>query len=321
MTHDILSKVFAAKTVAIFIHINPDEDAVGSAIAMQHVLSHRGIIAHCFSEQAIPDSLLAVDVVDSFNSQQLPEYDLALIVDAAEIARIGNNCIQILKKCSKVALIDHHEQASSAGIDYEYRDATAASATQVIYYLLKDYDPALIDRQVAEAIYAGALTDSGGFQFSSVTSRTMQMVAELYAYDIDATTIARKLMHDVKRSVFELHSQALSQARFFDNGSIGVVVLTTSMFERTGTTPQDTMNIVTKINDVSEVQIAISLSQIAPNAYKVSTRSKGTGYALSLAKCFGGGGHREASGCRIYGYLEDCIEKLVSAARDVMSDD
>ncbi len=321
MDNNILKTIFTARSVAIFIHINPDGDAVGSAMAMKGALETKNIAVDCFSEQSIPDNLLSIKGAQCFNTSQKGEYDFGLIVDAAEVSRIGQNSSKILKKCKKVALIDHHEVGSSMGIDCAHRVPGAASATQVIYYLLKDYDKSLITKDVAEALYAGVLTDSGGFQFSSVSKDTMQMVADLYGYGIDAPTIARHVMRDVKKSVFDLHTMALSKARFFDNNTIGLVVLTEEMFKKTGTTDQDTNNIVTKVVDIVDVKLAISISEIGQNAYKVSTRSKGNDYALCLARCFGGGGHREASGCRIYGYLDDCIEKLVSAARDVMADD
>ncbi len=321
MTKNILSTIFTARAVAIFIHVNPDGDAVGSACAMRRALIDRGIEVDCYSEQPIPSNLINIDGADCFNLGGNKDYDLGLIVDASEISRIGVNCAKILKKCKKVALIDHHEEGSSAGIDYAVRVPEAASATQVIYYLLRDFDPTIISTPIAESLYAGVLTDSGGFQFASVTNKTMQMVAELYNYNINAPRIARQVMRDVRKNVFDLHTTALSNVRFFDNNSIGVVVLTQDMFAKTGTTDQDTMNIVTKVVDIIDVKLAISISEIGNNAYKVSTRSKGTDFALSLARCFGGGGHKEASGCRIYGYLDDCIEKLVSAARDVMADD
>ncbi len=321
MDKNILSKVFSAKSVAIFIHINPDADAVGAAIAMKLALEKNGIVADCFSENDIIEHLLSIKGASMFNTAEEREYDLGLILDCAESSRIGINMSKILKKCKQTAIIDHHEKVDALDIDYIYSDNKAASCTQIIYYLFKDYDKNIIDKDIAEALYAGVLTDSGGFLFNNVSNNTMQMVAELYEYNINASNLARALMCDVKKCVFDLQTLALSNARFFDNNTIGIVVLTKEMFKKTNTTEQDTSNMVNKIVDIKEVKLAISIAEVSYNAYKVSARSKNSDYALSLARCFGGGGHKEAAGCRVYGYLEDCIEKLLGAARDVLADD
>ncbi len=318
---NILEEIKSKKTVAIFIHINPDPDAVGTATALARLVEKFGGVPYLYSENDISPKLYSFDGEYRFNTEYLDRYDLGVIVDANEISRIGLRSTEILYKCAEKFIIDHHIKGNLSDIDDYYIDEKASSASEVLYYLIKSYDVGLMDKKIADDLYAGVLTDTGAFLFSSVTEKTMRMVADLYSYGIDAESIARRLMRSVDKNVFDLKTEVLSKTGFYHNNEVGIIVFTKSLFNKTHTSERDTDNIVNDVVNINSVKIAVSMAEISEKAFKVSVRSKECAYAYRLARCFGGGGHDNASGCRVYGYFEDCLHKLISAADDILSND
>lgn len=313
---EIFSLMKSAESAAVFIHINPDADAVGSALAASCLLEFLGVgTVHCFSENNFNEKLLSLDGAEAFNPVPLNVYDLAVVVDCSDIARIGNKCAKIFAKCKKSVVFDHHI-GNGAFADAAIIDTKAGSATQVIYGFIKEFCPEALNARMAKYLYAGAVTDTGGFLFPSTSEDTMKMVADLYKQDFNASETARLLMRNNPMRAFKLKTAALSKARFFDNDRIGMVIITRKDIEDVGADESDTENIISEIINIAPVEIAFGVTEIADSAFKVSIRSKGRASALLCARCFGGGGHNAAAGCRVYGLLEDCVDKLVSAARD-----
>ena len=85
-------------------------------------------------------------------------------------------------------------------------------------------------------------------------------------------------------------------------------------FEDTQTDYSSTEGCINKILDVDGVLIAISIAEVEKNSYKISFRSKGDYDVSYCASRFGGGGHKNASGCRLSGDYYEVLEKLLFVA-------
>ena len=88
--------------------------------------------------------------------------------------------------------------------------------------------------------------------------------------------------------------------------------------EETGTSPSDTEGMIASAIDVDGVEVAFAVSEAAEKSFKVSIRTKERADACDIASAFGGGGHSRAAGCRMNGFYEDVVDKLLKAARDRM---
>ena len=108
----------------------------------------------------------------------------------------------------------------------------------------------------------------------------------------------------------------MSKCRFFEDGKIAIITFLTSDFESTGTETSDTEGIISSAIDVDGVEVAFAVSEVKDKNFKVSVRTKNYVDASDVAGEFGGGGHEKAAGCRLNGYYEDVVDKLVKAARD-----
>lgn len=309
-----------ASNVGIFVHVNPDGDAIGSALAIAKFLINTGKNVTCISDNfdnPVPEKLRFLPNSELFFQEKPKSFDVSLAVDLGETHRIGNRAYEYFKKGKKILCIDHHQTSDTSFADVAIVEPNAVSTTQIIFKILTAWDSKFIDNEIAQCIYAGLLTDSGGFQFSATSEETFRIAAELKRFEFDSAETSRLLMRNVPLRAFLLTNRVLSKAQFFYNNKIAIAAFTADDFHATGTTEEDAEAVNSLIN-VSEVLIAATIVEIADKAYKVSIRSKGGISASACAKCFGGGGHFNAAGCRVYGYLEDCIQKLVDAAKDVI---
>lgn len=312
-----------SESIAVFMHVTPDGDCIGSALALCLFLKKCGKKAECFSPNCnsdnIPTKYKFLPGIDLINATQASrEYDLCIAVDVADISRFGDMCFRMFMKGRENLIIDHH------GDDKRFAqnvivEENAASTTQILYKILVRYNSKLIDADIATCLYVGLATDSGSFSFQNTSTETHQIAAELIKFDMNTSDIVRKVMKDIDLNVFKLKSRVLNRAEFFDDGYIGLISFFREDFSETGTTDKDTEGIINSILDISGIEVAIAISEINDNAYKVSFRSKTKVNAAACARCFGGGGHFHASGCRAYGQFISVKEKLISVVREMVS--
>lgn len=315
MYEKLFKKLHEAQTVAIFMHINPDGDCIGSSLALYGYLTNLGKTAHCFLEEgnAIKDTLFFLPYIDRINAAELKHYDLGIAVDCGSANRLGNNSFIRFSKCDQHTVIDHHE-TSDPFVDDIILDPKAASTTQILYRIFKAFDKKAIDKNIATLLFAGLMTDSGALSFSSTTAECYRTAAELCEYGINNYEIIRKLFKEVKESVFILTNRVLNNAKFFADGKIGVISFMNKDFAETGTSQEDTDGIINRIIDIKEVKIAISIAEVDGRSYKIGIRSKDRVDSGALAKVFGGGGHFYASGCRINAPYEDVVSRITAEA-------
>lgn len=321
----ILSKIKTAKNVAVFMHINPDCDCMGSAIALTLYLRNAGKQASFFSPDLkttdmISDKYSFLPAFKDFNVVYNDDFDLAIAVDTGDAGRIGDIAYRKFIKIKNNIVIDHHEIHEDYA-QVTYRESDSASTTQILYKLMKEYDNKLIDKDIATCLYAGLVTDSGGFTYENCSPETYLIASELLKYGIHHHEICEKLLKSVKQNVFILRNKVLSETKFFENGKIGIIVFRKEDFNSTGTTEKDTDNIINYVREVDTVEIAVSLAEVGEKRYKVSFRTKSYVSAAACAKVFGGGGHVRAAGCRVQGYFEDVFNNLVDVAKEALKND
>ncbi|MDD3946809.1 MAG: DHH family phosphoesterase [Clostridia bacterium] len=319
MYETVIKKLHSAYSVAVFMHVNPDGDCVSSSLALYTYLTNAGKQVHCFLEEnnKIRDNLAFLPHIDVINKDSFKAYDLGIAVDCAAASRMGPSSYKKFLKCDDQIGIDHH-MGNTPFVETMILEPKAASTTQILYKLLKEYDPKYIDNDVATLLYAGLITDSGGLSFSSTTSETMHVAAELSDYGVDIYMLNRKLSKDTKLNVFQLTNRVLSKAAFYYDNRVGIISFLQEDFDATGTTTEETEGIINEIIDIIGVKIAIAVSAMDAHAYKVGIRTKDGVDASACAAYFGGGGHFNAGGCRIYADYETTISKLLKMAGEML---
>ncbi|HHT83303.1 MAG TPA: hypothetical protein GXZ92_02425 [Clostridiales bacterium] len=318
----LIEELNAAADIAVFVHINPDGDSVGSSLALYNFLKKKNKTVHLYSPNAdgsIPAKFSYLKNYNAYNAERLTDkqYDCAVALDCGDASRLSEDNFKIFKKAKTKIVIDHHESHENFA-SITVCEPQASSTTQILYKILKEFDKSAIDKDIALALYTGLVTDSGSFSYSSTSPETHIVASELLAYGIDAGFVSRKVMKDTPYALFNLKNRALSKTKFYENNNIAVINFKNDDFLATETTEADTEGIINNILDIDTVEIAISIAEINDKAFKVSFRTKGKVSAVELAKIFGGGGHAMAAGCRIYGYYDDIYNKLITTAMEML---
>lgn len=323
MYEALSAAIHSADKVAIFTHVRPDGDAIGSALATKRYLENLGKRADIFveNEAELRKQFAILPGFSEIGKCCFRRYDLGIALDTATPARLGMKCQGLyFGRSAEHAVIDHHYSSEDFG-EIIVREPGAAATAEILYCIFTEHDAAAIDRDVASALFAGIVTDSGALSFSNTTERTLNIASKLAAYGVDRYSIIQKLIKEERREVFALKLRVLSRAEFLADGKCGLIVFKRSDFEATGTTDLDTEGLINNIVNIEDVKLAIAASEREDmNSYQVSVRAKDGINAAAFAEKFGGGGHVCASGLRLLKGGEEGLNELRDAVVDFLKE-
>ena len=303
----ILEEVKGAKTIGIGGHIRPDGDCVGSCMGLYLYLKKAlpDVETDVYLEQPA-DFFSCIQDIDRIHCSEVPDktYDVFIVLDCAK-DRLGN-AEPLFEKAAKRINIDHHISNTGCG-DVNVIEPERSSTCELLYELL---DTAYLDVECAKALYIGIIHDSGIFQYSNTSPRTLQIAADLIGYGFDFPKLIDETFHEKTYVQNQIMGRVvLESIRFLDGKCIAGIV-DKKMMNFYQTSPKDLDGIVNQLRIVKGVECAIFMYETAPMEYKVSLRSQDAVDVSKIAVAFGGGGHRKAAGCTMQGTYHDVINNL-----------
>ena len=306
----IYNKIIKASEIGIVTHINPDGDAIGTALALWRVLSVYGKKCDCLCDGVLPIIYEDVPFADSFNKQICDKYDLVISVDVSSKSRCGLYA-SLFDKIEGIS-IDHHQgRETFARTNYV---ESASSTAQLLYKFLFRFFSKYISKEVAELLYIGLITDCGGFAFEYVHSESLEIGSRLLKYGVNNSELYRKYLTERPLSVVKLSAEVISKAVYECSGKLVFLIFTAETLDKFGCSINQTSNVLNDVLRADSVSVAIGLTEVGTNSYKISIRTKGNDInAIDIAGEFGGGGHKNASGCRLNGDLGIVLDKLTFA--------
>lgn len=306
---DIVKKLHECNKVAIFVHINPDGDCIGSASALKQLLMSMGKTADIYSDTPPSDNYRFIKFVDEIKTEEYEGgYDLHIAVDCSDLRRVGKYSTDF-NKLDNTVCIDHHK--TNDGFAKVTHVEIVSSAALMMYYYVKELGK--LNADIATAIYAGISSDTGCYLHSNTTSLEHTVTAELIDYGFDLDYANRMLFKYTTLAKFELTKRALGSAEFFANGKVGILKLTKKDLEETNADISDTTGLVNEITNVNCCEVGIIIYEQERGLFRCSLRSKSAVDVSVIANQFGGGGHERAAGCNIFGCLKTAKNKIVSA--------
>lgn len=308
----------------ITTHINPDGDAIGSALGMWHLLRNLGIAARVFLPSPAPDNLRWLDGAENlevFSPELTSDIERAsciVVLDLNSRSRLRDLGSAISRSSAMVINIDHHtlpeDFANVAWID------TDACSTCIMVAELARH-AGVRDPSMALCLYTGIMTDTGSFRFPRTTAEVHRIVADLLEQGADPVRSYDLVMNQGSVLRARLLGEALRSMELHANGRLCVMVLSSSILAQYGCTTDDTEGFVHHTLSLTGVDMGILIIELA-SEIKCSFRSKGDVGVRDLAARYGGGGHIYAAGARIPGRrLEDVVTDVISAAEQVLSQD
>ena len=306
----IMNQLNKSSKVAIFVHLKPDADCLGSAIALGSYLRNHNKSVDFFCDDDIHDNYKII-TTQNFKKYVTEEYDLLVAVDCSNVSRIGSFEDYFDSHPNTINIDHHYSNTNYANLNLV---CSEVSTTVVLYKLFKNTE-CVIDKCIASALYAGIIGDTGGLTYGDLTSEVFNIVGELVDYGVDIQAILYNLLRRRTFNQQMLLKAALGSLQLDKN--IASIAVTLKDFKATNTSLLDVFGIVNYANNLDVADIAVCLCEYLPNKFQVSIRSRGAIDCTKVANMFGGGGHRNASGCRIFGTLDSCLEQIKKAVRSL----
>ncbi|NUN47486.1 MAG: bifunctional oligoribonuclease/PAP phosphatase NrnA [Candidatus Brocadiae bacterium] len=302
----------------VVTHARPDGDAIGSALALAHLLRGEGKEAECVVDAGTPPDLAFLPgsaAIGGTPAAARPPYDAVLIVDAAGLDRI-EGMRDAVPTGARIVNIDHHASNTRFGA-VNWIEPSWGSTGEMIGALAREAGWRLT-REIAVCLYVAIVTDTGRFMFSSTRPATHELAAELQRHGVDPGAINREIWGSNSLAELRLHAETIRAIRTDPTGRIAWVVLTQKMFEDAGITPTESQNYVSLVKSIRGVEVAILLRPLSAREVKLSVRSEPSCDAAALCARFGGGGHLRAAGATMQMSLEEAEVAAVAAARDAL---
>lgn len=318
MFKNFIPKIVQHQKVAVFSHIRPDGDCLGSQVALCLWLQKNGIETAAFNEDPVPENmgwLLDFFPITKPTSTQLDEFDAFVVVDGNALHRFGKTAEALSGAGKPIYMVDHHPDPED--IFEEFVSKVEASSTcELIYRLYAEHNPEQIDKQAAKAMYLGLVTDTGSFQFDSVKSGTLHAAADLLERGgFTPNQITEKIYSSRPLRQLKLLSLALDTIELHASGQISTITITSDMFKETGTTAEDTEGFVQYPLSVEGVKACVLFREDGDRV-KLSLRSQSNIDVNKWARQFNGGGHKKAAGAWHEGPLSRAIQDVINTGRE-----
>jgi phosphoesterase RecJ-like protein len=311
---DIMAYIEANNDFFIATHLNPDGDALGSALALHFTLQAMGKRSQVYNRDGVPSAYAFLPRCDCTLRGELngTAENLSLILLDCNIPeRAGLEGIEF----KNAAVIDHHATERDFGSP-RWVDPGNPATGLMIFRLIRALDIELT-ADMAINLYAAMAVDTGTFRFPSTTSETLRAAADLLDAGASPGEISERLYQDWSSERFSLLLRNLSSVII--HGAVALTVIPVEMFASTKTTPADTENFVNFPLIIMDVRISALMREVESRLWRVSLRSKGNADVSKVAESFDGGGHVNAAGCTIRGDLEEVKQKLIATLSSLAS--
>lgn len=307
----------SATDVTLLAHVNPDADALGSALALGLALHRRGVTVRVSfgSPDSVPETLLPLDHAGLLvPADDVPAAaPLVVALDTASLGRLGklgDRVANTIAAGGQVLVVDHHASNTRFGTHHVVDEHAVATAALVASLL--DALGVELDAELAGCIYAGIVTDTGGFR--RATPETHQLAARLIAAGVNPDRTARELMEAHPFAFLPMLSTVLGRAKLDQEaaGGRGVVYTYVTLDDAAHVRPEEVESVVEIVRSAREAEVAAVFKELRPLSWSVSLRSVSDVDVQEVAVALGGGGHRRAAGYTAQGPVEPLVETLLA---------
>ncbi|SIS89938.1 DHH family phosphoesterase [Alicyclobacillus vulcanalis] len=301
----------------IVTHERPDGDALGSALAVAHMLEALGKRYAMAAGEPLPPRFrflpmyARIQPLEAFGDRQ---FQHVVAVDCADEQRFAP-VAQLIAAQPFVVNIDHHQTNPRYG-QVACVDPLAAATCEVLYHVARALGVTL-SVDLAKCLYTGILTDTGGFSYPNTTREVHQIAAELLASGVQPYDIAEPALEARTLEQMRLLQVALRDMTLAPDGRYAFLLVSQEMLASCNASEDDVEGLVGFARSVETVEVGVLLRERPDGLIKASLRSKRRVDVASIAQQFGGGGHARAAGCVLEGTLEEAkraVEAAVIAA-------
>lgn len=301
-----------AEKVLITVHINPDGDAIGSALALSDALERIGKRTSIFVPQMteVPPQYLFMPGVEKLEGK-MPDNgqeDVFVVVDCASIKRI-EGIDNRFKKARVTVNIDHHTD-NSLFADYNLVMPEYSATSELILDIVDGLDIE-IDSSMAMNIFTGIYTDTGGFKFQNTNRASIEKACRMMDEGASLSVVAENVYSNWSRGFFELLKRVMNGAVIIDDKQLIYGIIRKIDLEETGTIRSETEQIINMLRSYGKSRIVAVFYEDERHKTRVSLRGKRGFRVLEIAAHFGGGGHPCAAGFSLDKPIDEVVEIFI----------
>lgn len=315
---EIKNLLLPENKVVIITHYNPDGDAIGSSLGLKHFLKTLGLEPIVIVPNDFPKFLkwmpeakktIIADYKRKMALDAIKDADVIFCLDFNAHNRIGIVGDWLANATAKKILIDHHQQPED--FDFVYSDVTIPATCQMIYHFIEALGKEdLVNQNIAECLYTGIMTDTGGFRFRSTSATTHRIVANLIEKGADPAMITSNTWDTNTVSRLHLLSLILGRIELVKDGKVAILYLKRDELKEFGFEKGDTEGFVNYGLSIAGTKMsAFFMEDLYEDFIKISFRSKDDVDTNAFARAhFNGGGHINASGGKYFKNIHQTIE-------------
>jgi len=299
-----------AERILLITHLSPDGDAVGSLLAMGRLLRNQGKQVTLACEDPVPETVAWLPGSPEVARQANGSVDLVIALDCSARDRMGKIYEDRLTSVPLLN-IDHHITNTQFGT-LNWVDPSCVATAQMVFYLAQAFDWQVTE-PVAVCLLAGLVTDTRSFRTPNVDSAALHAALQLVESGASLSQVARLSMDQQPLALVRLFADAVNRLRLEDG--ILWTQVTRAMRRRWAVPDNGTSGLSNYLAGVREAQVVVVFTERDSGAIEVGFRAA-PGYDVSrVAVSLGGGGHPLASGCTLWGDLDQVQGRVLDLVR------
>lgn len=303
-------KLEGMTSVGISGHVRPDGDCVGSTLAVyNYIKTYYPQMEVKLYLEAIPSVFYFLKNADEIchNFDEDKCFDLFIVLDCGDKGRLGPTA-KYYDAAKHTLCIDHHV-SNQAFAEGNYIIPDASSTCELVFDIIETQK---ITKEIAECLYMGIAHDTGIFQYSCTSPKTMNTAGVLMGKGIDYAKIVADTYYLKTYDQNRILGHTLLKSKLYLGGKAILSYLTREELNEFHCTSKDLEGIVNQLRVTEGTEVAVFLYECEDGSFKVSFRVSGNLNVAEIAQIFGGGGHVKAAGCNIFGTIEEITERVLS---------
>ena len=312
----------SAKKISIIQAENPDGDSLGSAIALEQILTNLGKEVELFCPVDIPKYLRYFNGWDRV-SDNLWKSDLYIIVDTTSstlLSKILENPLykNLLEK-NKVVVIDHHTDATpDLPFEYSLLLENRSSCSEVIFELCKK-SGWQVNKLASSSLMGAILSDTLGFTTQNVSKETFITASELTSLGAKVSSIEESRREFMKKApeILEYKGDLIKRIEYFLNGKLALIHIPWDEIRQYSDKYNPSVLVIDEMRLVEGVEVCVAVKTYPDGKVTGKVRTN-LPIAADIAGYFGGGGHAYASGFRVYENYDQIIKELLDATENAL---
>lgn len=328
MYHSFSDSIQNWSRVVVIQPENPDADSLGSAIALEEILSDLGKSVTLFCAIDMPKYLRYIDGWSRVNNDWDGKYDVAIIVDTSAeallIKALQTPGLRHFLETHPVWVIDHHLEGDEGGNDLPFAhelilDDTSASTGELLYEIATDCSWS-INQRGAEALLASILGDTLGLSTQSVTENTIKTVGSLMKLGAHPANIDQKRREYMKKpaDILAYKGELIHRIQYHLDGQLATIHIPWEDIEQYSDRYNPSVLVLDEMRLVEGVKVAVAIKTYPDGKLTGKIRANEP-ICDQVAGYFGGGGHAYSAGFKIYETYDVALQSLISAVDSIFA--